>query len=1189
MASIPDLSGYFLFTTTLLLLLNYFSILYQFFFIFTIFLFIALALLSTNLLISYWYYRSQTEREHEHYSSKQDCLRPLVFTSEPEWAAMQLRRSMERASSPKYLTLSGFPSIEKAIDQLISYVIRDFIRSWYEKISPETVMIKAITRMLYEAVGVFSTRVESIDVASVVIGKIVPVITTHVHEFRKAEMAVRGSFERNLTESDELDALIVKHYNKGRLHPAVQPNSSGRSTKDKYLRKVVERLLDLLFSERSMSSSIQRVLIREVLACTILQSTMEVLSDPDLWNRIIDTNTTYLIREQKMVNKLRAALNKQAAHEETSSQIHTFEEFLRMIKECSNLLDIKRIRNEIVTQIRKKRMAITGREKDEIVQGQKVAEIKVYINRLYVAKRQAEKRIMALGGVAYSQPQSRSSIYIENDSLNIDSPTPPVLTLSMMLSSSTGLSYWMEHMDRTGGMLRLQFWLMVEGLKEDMTSLRNTSNGQEERLTAREDVRRIYDMYFSENLVQPLEISPRLLEKIQNLVFEIPHNNTTNGYEYILQAQKEVFNQMEMSDFPRFRESDLYFKFLASLGNSTLEPEVIQQEYQPDPFSTPKRAPGGILNRSRTDSLVPFSPIENDNWSVASSYQPSSLLKSPRSTPGSSQRIPMQQELFETPSTPGLQITFKEDDLLRTDAIEAVEAALSTIMDTGDISESEETRISKGKNQAVQFAEHPNSDSERDSNDSSEETPAQEADDNTSIANNVHLAPPGDLMLSDEISRLTEEIDKINQQEAIVDTLIKKAETSGKMDELRILKKSKHALRREMQETTYQKTQYELQEAENSILPGRTTVNITGCTISNDGTKDFVLYVIEVHQKASDGTYASGWVVTRRYSEFYNLHNLLKARFPEVRRYEFPGKRVGFQFHKSFVEFRRVALEKYLQLLVKNHDVCKTQEFKTFFCQQNLSLTNRSSNEMLHSRLRRKRSIGFMKHIYQTVAEGIDDMFNGQSTVDIVTQRLGQQVTMLNEASLEDPNNPTRLTNTSVVTVSGPDIGLQPIESEGITSLTEPLCDLFIEIFELKEKNNWLRRQAVVIVLQQILGGTIERKIKSTMKTTLTDDTMATWINMVSDSLWPNGEWPKAAEKRTFEEKIQTKETANRKLSTFFPESLGNMVGRENARRGARRVFTLFQNRRLNEHLVYTILDEVLMSLFPELKLPIRL
>lgn len=46
---------------------------------------------------------------------------------------------------------------------------------------------------------------------------------------------------------------------------------------------------------------------------------------------------------------------------------------------------------------------------------------------------------------------------------------------------------------------------------------------------------------------------------------------------------------------------------------------------------------------------------------------------------------------------------------------------------------------------------------------------------------------------------------------------------------------------------------------------------------------------------------------------------------------------------------------------------------------------------------------------------------------------------------------------------------------EGLTYFTKPICDLFVTVFELKEKNNWLRRQAILIILQQILGGTIER------------------------------------------------------------------------------------------------------------------
>lgn len=46
--------------------------------------------------------------------------------------------------------------------------------------------------------------------------------------------------------------------------------------------------------------------------------------------------------------------------------------------------------------------------------------------------------------------------------------------------------------------------------------------------------------------------------------------------------------------------------------------------------------------------------------------------------------------------------------------------------------------------------------------------------------------------------------------------------------------------------------------------------------------------------------------------------------------------------------------------------------------------------------------------------------------------------------------------------------------SSALVDFTAPICDLFVEVFELKE-NNWLRRQAIVIILQQILGGAIER------------------------------------------------------------------------------------------------------------------
>lgn len=40
-----------------------------------------------------------------------------------------------------------------------------------------------------------------------------------------------------------------------------------------------------------------------------------------------------------------------------------------------------------------------------------------------------------------------------------------------------------------------------------------------------------------------------------------------------------------------------------------------------------------------------------------------------------------------------------------------------------------------------------------------------------------------------------------------------------------------------------------------------------------------------------------------------------------------------------------------------------------------------------------------------------------------------------------------------------------------------------------------------------------------------------------------------------------------------------NIMGRSNSRRAARRIFAVLQNRRLNQHIMYTILDEVRIRL----------
>jgi sorting nexin-25 len=138
---------------------------------------------------------------------------------------------------------------------------------------------------------------------------------------------------------------------------------------------------------------------------------------------------------------------------------------------------------------------------------------------------------------------------------------------------------------------------------------------------------------------------------------------------------------------------------------------------------------------------------------------------------------------------------------------------------------------------------------------------------------------------------------------------------TGDAQELRLLNKSKSAMDRELRALTFQRAQYEEQEAENRLVPDRTKVAIRNSNTAEEDGKSVVRYLIEVQQLAVDGTFASGWIVARRYNEFLNMHQRLREKYVAVRALDFPGKKLVTSLSSSFVDTRRTALEKYMQVM----------------------------------------------------------------------------------------------------------------------------------------------------------------------------------------------------------------------------------------------------------------------------------
>jgi sorting nexin-25 len=95
-------------------------------------------------------------------------------------------------------------------------------------------------------------------------------------------------------------------------------------------------------------------------------------------------------------------------------------------------------------------------------------------------------------------------------------------------------------------------------------------------------------------------------------------------------------------------------------------------------------------------------------------------------------------------------------------------------------------------------------------------------------------------------------------------------------------------------------------------------IHIPNYTSSQDDSGPFVLYFIQVRQlSSSSDMYSSGWIVARRFSEFFELHRVLKSKFKDYH-FDLPSRHVVSinRFKHEFLESRRIALEKYLKVIV---------------------------------------------------------------------------------------------------------------------------------------------------------------------------------------------------------------------------------------------------------------------------------
>ncbi|KZF26385.1 hypothetical protein L228DRAFT_216608 [Xylona heveae TC161] len=1148
----------------------------------------------------------------------------VAFVTSKLWAAEVAALKLRSAYKRKPLYPSSFV-ISDGIDSLLDLVLRDFVTSWYGSISKDPSFINEVDRATCAALVNIRDRLFSIDLVEVAISRFVPIITAHFKDFCEAERTVRGKYlNRNVTESEELDLAIAARYRNGNLHPAATLLfSNTQLAQQQHLRKVVETILPQVMPEEMIRSRSVFVLIREIVACALLLPIMQMLSEPDTWNQMMEAYGRTMLQDRKTVRRLRAALDEHASPTPKSKMAtafprlaprdneRKFEKFIRAIRQCHNLSDARRFRSEISRQLKR----------ESLVEGQDL----VYIRRLETGKRLLDQKVTQLSaGTGSAGPAARPGLRKTLTTSRLESAS-----LVEVLRDAAGCSYFMEYMDRQRLMSLVQFWVVVDGLRnpleDDLLESSDTSNNpQSWSDTDRSDLALINEGYLSRPELKVPDYTREVVRKFLAAGRRATLSQYQDARGAVLRAQTAVLEDMERRHFPNFRKSDLYYKYLTSDESST-----------PLAISTPARLPSPPPRTSTRMSGAKYSALANvppRMNSKGSELQRQALSSTDLTAIArlSEELAPPRRSLESTASSPLFDDDYDNDPLARSRSsfereagtkdsgaganekvVEAMEAALNDIMEQRpSLEDSRGSLFDPPPANAPLFQDNDSLDSvtvaptgpRKDKNRpnisslglvsepsrfgvfseddlfpeegnflSDEYEEPEESDNEKSLEEEIQQAAPGDLGLTEAITALSSDIEKLTSQDSIIDSLLRKAELTNNNAELRILRKSRASLEREIQRKTLQRQQYIVQESDNSLY-GRSGVEIKSVVVGTDDEgKEYALYVIEVHRDAGEKMPAATWAIARRYSEFHSLHQRLRAKYPSVRQLDFPRRRVVMKLQRDFLHKRRLSLQHYLRELLQLPDVCSSRDLRAFLSQQAIIPTDGEGQEAQKGDI--------VTRIYNSVADGMEDFLGNIPVLDQLSLA-GQN--LVSAAT-------TQLSQTSSA-VSGDPVAAEEAEKEmnafenrEIVPFVKPICDIFLEIFELNKGNNWLRGRAVVVVLHQLLGGTIEKKVRENVQTLLQEEAILRYINLVKDTMWPGGEMRKGNQARSSAEKTRSKLGASLMLASLVPDLAGNVVGRTNAQAASRKIFATLNNHRLNTHLAFTLFDEIVKIIFGDM------
>jgi hypothetical protein len=156
--------------------------------------------------------------------------------------------------------------------------------------------------------------------------------------------------------------------------------------------------------------------------------------------------------------------------------------------------------------------------------------------------------------------------------------------------------------------------------------------------------------------------------------------------------------------------------------------------------------------------------------------------------------------------------------------------------------------------------------------------------------------------------------------------------------------------------------------------------------------------------------------------------------------------------------------------------------------------------------------------------------------------------------------------------------------------MSENLYILVDEMFDLSSRG-FVRRQAAWVTKQIVkltANNVINAWLKDAIGQATSEKAVTAQIEWMTDIMWPGGVWKGSSPGVGEEQKAETKAKAREMLMASIPPSLKTLLGAHHCERAMDRFFHFLQMEPLMQHFAFSVLDMLLLTMFPELKAMIK-